>query len=1319
MTDSNHTKKHKMIAAIMSLSLIITSVLTASDNVSALEQKIPGSISIWPGGIGNTLGDTDTVNSSNYTAVKITAEEYPDKAEMQFTDLYTMGALDYIQVLQQGSLLKVIEIPGSNGSNPGDFELTLRLVLETDGIDITLEKNNYYLPVKQTLKASDGRTCDIFIIAVPEDRSFIQEKVTDDYLKAGNALLKRYQEMASVYWDMKDNHDYPAFVGSPHPAARRCLTALNYGLQPYIIPRNAGVFPPGSNTTPETAAGWLLQAGYFTPEQAEAIFDTVYTYFIQYAQKPVESPVLLGLTVANSIAERQNDGTFTVMLPAGLNMSKIKESAVYQVADPAAVIVSSTGAWKLNGISAVTITAKDPATIHIYNSETQGMISSSCLLRFTEGEPDFGLSSFSAAGRVAVIDQDLMAVSIHLPEGISKIIAPEAVITGSSVSYLDENKTILPVNEDGVVDLAAAEYLVVNNDYSQYMADPDAEAPIFTKEYKLIVTQGNSSECSLLAFSSGIADEYVVWNDCNISITIPYTSDWNDINISYTASYDAAVMLLSGDDYVASVNMPVVYRVIAQNGQNYKDYSIRINKLAPSADNTIDSFKYGSLSAVIDNVGNTVRLELPAGSEKVFAPSIELPAFASVEPESGVLQDFEDPVVYTVTAQDGSKRVYTVNVTVSDIAKENPRKDELWNRLNSIISRYRISAEDDWEWLDLGIYENKLQNDMNGFDLAKEIRDLNVGLDATTTDIDRLIMMLTAMGYDCTKLASYNDGKPFTDAAGNSIDDLVANLYNTNKKLTSPFVVNGVAFALIALDMGNYTIPENAKVTRQSLLEYLIGHEYLSDGWGVDMVGMLMYAIAPYQDDPIYGERVKAKLDEGVSLFAQKMKYDYSFESFDAINSEAASQVIAALSSCGIDCYSDPRFSGENGSVLDCWLKKFAVSGGFKHIESGGSDVLATYEACYALQWYLGFLDRGGAGNPYYLYYNRFDFSSSLSGDANIVSFVVDGCTGTITEGSGSDRSTISVSVPKDMPLSGLTPQLGLSAGASLLAPALPISFVAGIEQPFSIIAQDGVTVKTYYVTLTPSDIEPSGSSLDIASIVLEDSNMRQIEILNKTVTESEDSTDILITVGSSVNTEALRLYAGISYGASVSAAVDGSKTSDLSDWAVYTVTSGDGARITNYRIKVQNRIRATIESFTVNINGLGYSAVIDHSAGTIIITGVDDSVLESTVFLPEIILGNGASVCSPLSGIAQDFSAPVIYTAAGTDIESRSYTVSITNISGQLIRVSSSSSYDTGTIQKTDPQVSTRLWEGIAEKNTIIDHQVSYGHGKLRDQER
>ncbi|MEZ0608527.1 PQQ-binding-like beta-propeller repeat protein [Fibrella sp. WM1] len=90
--------------------------------------------------------------------------------------------------------------------------------------------------------------------------------------------------------------------------------------------------------------------------------------------------------------------------------------------------------------------------------------------------------------------------------------------------------------------------------------------------------------------------------------------------------------------------------------------------VAKNSAKAITSFTFGSLSpAVVATVsGNTITGTLPLGTSlSSLAPTIVVSDKATVSPASGVAQDFSKPVVYTVTAEDGSTQAYTATMSVN------------------------------------------------------------------------------------------------------------------------------------------------------------------------------------------------------------------------------------------------------------------------------------------------------------------------------------------------------------------------------------------------------------------------------------------------------------------------------------------------------------------------------------------------------------------------------------------------------------------------------------------------------------------------------
>ena len=75
-----------------------------------------------------------------------------------------------------------------------------------------------------------------------------------------------------------------------------------------------------------------------------------------------------------------------------------------------------------------------------------------------------------------------------------------------------------------------------------------------------------------------------------------------------------------------------------------------------------------SEAPVIDNEAGTITFKVLDSAESlVFAPTIEVSAGATVSPASGEEQDFSSAVTYTVTAEDGTVKTYTVSVVEQNV----------------------------------------------------------------------------------------------------------------------------------------------------------------------------------------------------------------------------------------------------------------------------------------------------------------------------------------------------------------------------------------------------------------------------------------------------------------------------------------------------------------------------------------------------------------------------------------------------------------------------------------------------------------------------
>jgi len=79
----------------------------------------------------------------------------------------------------------------------------------------------------------------------------------------------------------------------------------------------------------------------------------------------------------------------------------------------------------------------------------------------------------------------------------------------------------------------------------------------------------------------------------------------------------------------------------------------------------IKSFVLDGKSAKINTTTKTVELSFYNTKDiTALIPNITISGKASISPETGVVQNFSSPVVYTITAEDGSTNQYTVNVSL-------------------------------------------------------------------------------------------------------------------------------------------------------------------------------------------------------------------------------------------------------------------------------------------------------------------------------------------------------------------------------------------------------------------------------------------------------------------------------------------------------------------------------------------------------------------------------------------------------------------------------------------------------------------------------
>lgn len=210
---------------------------------------------------------------------------------------------------------------------------------------------------------------------------------------------------------------------------------------------------------------------------------------------------------------------------------------------------------------------------------------------------------------------------------------------------------------------------------------------------------------------------------------------------------------------------------------------------------------------------------------------------------------------------------------------------------------------------------------------------------AKATDMHRTALALISCGADIESV----NGKSF-------LADCTYN-YNVYSALDKQGV-NGLAFALIVLDSKNYTVPNNAKLSRMDIVNQILDKELENGGFAitgsvmdVDVTAIVLQALAPYYDY----KNVKTTVNRCLEKLSELQQNSGAYRTLGKENAESTAQVIIALTSLNINPFTDKRFIKNGNSTVDALLSFQQSNGGFCHIKGYMSDNIATYQSLCGL----------------------------------------------------------------------------------------------------------------------------------------------------------------------------------------------------------------------------------------------------------------------------------------------------------------------------------------------------------------------------------
>ncbi|WP_199271495.1 DUF5018 domain-containing protein [Cellulophaga sp. L1A9] len=346
----------------------------------------------------------------------------------------------------------------------------------------------------------------------------------------------------------------------------------------------------------------------------------VYTVTVNLApalssDKDITSYTIDGETVNNPAT------AFTITLPAGTDVTALSPSITHT---GASINPGSGVAQDFTSPVKYTVTAAD-GTTQVYTVT----VSLAPALSSTKD-----ITSFSIDGEI--VNNPATAFTITLPAGTDvTALSPSITHTGASIN---------PAS-------GAAQDFTSPVSYTVTAADGS------TQVYSVTVTApALSSTKEITAFTIGGVNGTITGT--NISLTLPAGTDVTALSPSITHT-GASISPASG--VAQNFTSLVEYTVTAADGTT-QVYSVTATAPALSSDKNITLFIIGTVNGTI--TGTNISLTLPAGTDvTALSPSITHTG-ASINPASGVAQNFTSPVEYTVTAADGTTQVYSVTVTV-------------------------------------------------------------------------------------------------------------------------------------------------------------------------------------------------------------------------------------------------------------------------------------------------------------------------------------------------------------------------------------------------------------------------------------------------------------------------------------------------------------------------------------------------------------------------------------------------------------------------------------------------------------------------------
>ena len=269
-----------------------------------------------------------------------------------------------------------------------------------------------------------------------------------------------------------------------------------------------------------------------------------------------------------------------------------------------------------------------------------------------------------------------------------------------------------------------------------------------------------------------------------------------------------------------------------------------------------------------------------------------------------------------------------------------PYTKEYNNVVNYILSGYSPTVGytgGEWKVIDLA-RSGKLSDDnknayCNALTEYLNKNGSNYISNRRATDNARVILALSSIGVSAENFNGYDLTEPLDH-------------YN----FVTLQGISGPIWTLIAMDSNGYEFSGD-EVNRDKLIDFILSYQSDSGRFTFDkktqdndLTAMAIQALANYQNRADVKEAISKAIHE-LSIYQNK---DGSFGYGGSANCESTSQVCVALATVGINPITDTRFI-KDASLGQALISFQLEDGSFEHMKNGGSNQMATEQACLAL----------------------------------------------------------------------------------------------------------------------------------------------------------------------------------------------------------------------------------------------------------------------------------------------------------------------------------------------------------------------------------